>query len=246
MSMEFLTGVVTPVATAGIVVAGSALVGPMISNTWKNRERQNELELKQREFKNAFVSEISESIMSIIVAVMRVEEWLDRKTQDTNEGYSESLYSVSRSEYGKFLVKSHIIQSRIRAYFISRQQPQYKDNAETLLKKWNSLLDFVKFVVQLSERKESNDREKYVGNPEPIEIWKIDELLALSLVEYNDGHADKLDIDDFKERLYQKRIEVWYEVKHAIVDRKNDVVDLVLDINVPLYSPGKISRWNHS
>lgn len=152
-----------------------------------------------------------------------------RETQSDNHEYYEG-----------FKVKGHVIQSEIQAYF------------EGCLKAWNVLIDLVRFVEKLSEEKESGKRrhvidchlkhDKTLNAYEPHEekrnqlelkepVFKI--LLDDARAKYNqsqgrDRSSKRIEEEEFKEKLSKMEIEAWYEVKHVIVQRKDNIITYIL------------------
>jgi hypothetical protein len=45
------------------------------------------------------------------------------------------------------------------------------------------------------------------------------------------------DIDEFKNKLAGKEVQAWYEVKHVIVDEKNNIISNVLKSKSPYFHP---------
>jgi hypothetical protein len=274
-TLNFMTAI-GPLAAASVAVAGSAYIGPKITNSWKDRERQMEkeqkelekqIELNQKELelKNAFVVEISQYVMSIIVAIMRVEEFLNIIYGDKND-INEDKNDISNAqdklrklreerdnEYKKFLVRSHIIQSKIQAYFNERlRECSFHDkylpcvcnsSSKCLLCEWNEMMDFVKFIHHLSDKHNRYQREKYLENPEQIEQKKILALLEIAKKKYYKIHLEELkeapigDKLEFKAMLSNMKLEAWYEVKHGIVDKKDEVIKTILMTEIPLFHP---------
>ena len=138
-NLDFWIALIPPVAAAAIAVIGSAYVGPHISNRFKDRDRRMQLELKEREFKSVFLTEITNCVMTMIVAIMKVEEVLPKDSP---------LVTHRNDEFKNFLVGSHIIQSKIQTYFIQGSSDKDKAKSESLLLEWNRLMDVVKFVEQ--------------------------------------------------------------------------------------------------
>lgn len=256
-------------------IAGSALIGPWIVKKWKAREseierqrkdleRKIELEQKEVELKIRIAGEISERVMRILVAIMKVEEFLSRNRQQ----YAEEELKVSRElrdlkdarnqEYfNEFKVKSHLIQSEIQAYF------------KECLRAWNVLIDYVQFVEQLSDEVNSKKRktiiiDKHLKNKkhwneyEPLEPKVKDDklvfrdLLDKAMKKFEAGNPNNKEVKQFKERhpteqfndiksytdmLADKEVEAWYGVKHAIVDEKDKIITNILKSECHLFHP---------
>lgn len=271
--VELLTSI-GPISAATIAVVGSAYVGPKITKTWKERERQTELNQKELELKNKFVTEISHYFMSTIVTIMKVEECLNilygdqDKSNENKNNSSDMQNKLSKlrddrdDEYRKFLVRGHIIQSKIQAYFNehlrecgthdkyvpcecsipSSKIPQ--DNNICLLCEWNEIMDFVKFIHHLSAKENFNARQKYIEQPEQLERKKILVLLKLAREKYYRLHeleSKKGQISEgkFKVMLFNMNIEAWYELKHAIVDKKDEVIKTIINTEIALFHEGK-------
>ena len=49
-------------------------------------------------------------------------------------------------------------------------------------------------------------------------------------------------ICDFKEMLVKKDIQAWYAVKHAIVARKQEVINSIIQPDIPFFHPDKKKR----
>lgn len=142
------------VAAAGVALIGSAIVGQrntgvaLITKVWKDRERNMELEEKGHEFKNDLVGEISETVMEIIVAIMKVEEHLYRNKLEISKNSTSknstlesdnngSLLTDRDNEYKEFLIKGHVVLSKIQAYFSDEQLHECDIDDKSLLCKWN-------------------------------------------------------------------------------------------------------------
>jgi hypothetical protein len=224
----------------------------VIAKRWQ--DHRNEIELKTR-----LAADISECVMKTLVAIMQVEEFYSSYKQEDTLGTrvdvsadQEKVKLLKKLEearnhayYEGFKVKSHVIQSEIQAHFIE------------FSKAWNVLIDLVQFVEKLSEQSEAKKRkeqiidrhvdpphDKYLKAYEPYEDEKKDkkEDRKLSLDEpvykallvdagkkYNQSHDKHSSIDDFKKMLAAMDVEAWYEVKHVIVERKNNIITNILD-----------------
>jgi hypothetical protein len=236
-SLKFWSAFIPPITAAGIAVIGTAIVGPRISKKWKDHEKQVELDLKEREFKNTFAADINNSIMKIIVIIMRIEEYLNQPNEQNNNNNNLNQLEKERDEeYGLYLIESHKIQSRIQTYF-SNQIAEYK----SLLCQWNKLMDFVKIIVELSRKHTCNDRKNYIDNPQPISPDTIAELLNISHEKMKEENKKApATISGFEKMLFEKDIQAWYAVKHAIVDRKQEVIRLIIETEIPFFHPDKV------
>jgi hypothetical protein len=148
---DVVVPIVVPISVAIIAVVGSNYVAPKITEKWK--EHANEIELRQKEvqLQTKIAGEISERVMRILVAIMKVEEYYDNEKKNLEE--LQTLMKARNQEYfDQFKVNSHIIQSEIQAYF------------EGCLKKWNVLIDLVEFIEQLSDKDNYGDRLEIIKN----------------------------------------------------------------------------------
>ena len=230
----------TPIIITVVTIALGFLIGTVFPKRWQ--DRRNEIELKTR-----LAADISECVMKTLVAIMQVEEFSEKKRNYTgteakvSKQLSEKLKAARDHEYYEgFKVKGHVIQSEIQAYF------------EGCLKAWNVLIDLVRFVEKLSEEKESGKRrhvidchlkhDKTLNAYEPHEekrnqlelkepVFKI--LLDDARAKYNqsqgrDRSSKRIEEEEFKEKLSKMEIEAWYEVKHVIVQRKDNIITYIL------------------
>lgn len=215
----------------------------------KDLEMQIELNQKELELQNKFLGEISECVMGIIVAIMRVEECLHglQRNQKNSNGKEyprlddlDKFIETRDKVYEDFLVKSHVLQSEIQAYFGNKCLP-----------KWNTLMDLIKFVEHLSERKDPKERRDYIDGRlneyeplereyEPLERENIfKKLLDDAEGKYRNHrlakeHSEKVKITD---KLSEMDIEAWYQVKHAIVDRKDELNKTILETQISQFHP---------
>jgi hypothetical protein len=233
----------TPIIITVVTIAASIYIGPLIANRWQNR--RNEIELKSK-----LAADISECVMKTLVAIMQVEEFYSSKKQRNNPGNEvnvledlpQKLKDTREHEYYEgFKVESHVIQSKIQAYF------------EGCLKAWNVLIDLVQFVEKLSEEKGPVGRKKVIDDhlepdkflneyephkeekkqlnlEEPVFKVLLDEAkrrYSLSK-RHNSEKPKEIELDKFVDKLLEMEIEAWYEVKHVIVDRKNNIITYIL------------------
>src|SRR5215211_5327879 len=214
-------------------ILGSALLGPLIVHQWRDHEieieqerndleRKTELEQKEVELKTRIAGEISERVMRILVAIMKVEEFMkeEEKEEEEEEDSSKNqkkqkqqkqhaeelkfglqlkaLKDARSQEYlNEFKIKSHVIQSEIQAYF---------DGSS--LRKWNVLIDYVGFVEDLSDKVDCKERRKFIkehlehdkglneyeplGNNEEDNTKVFKKLLTNSTEKFKDGNPNKL------------------------------------------------------
>jgi hypothetical protein len=210
-------------------IVGSAIIGPFIVEKWKNHQSIIDQKTKT-------VAEINELVMKTLVAIMKVEEV--KKENKFSLGLKDLKDARDEQYYKEFKVRSHVIQSEIQAYF------------KGCSKEWNVLIDYVQFVEHLSDKEDSKDRmeiikdywdsNKLLSSYEPLEqkikkggnIEVFKKLLNDAMEKFNTSHhnAQCKDIEDYKEKLAEKKnAEPWYEIKHAIVAKKNDIVTDILN-----------------
>ena len=119
-------------AEAGYALLGAGIVGAVSvmttlitirhegSKARDQREHEVRLELgrKELELKSNTVADINETVMRIIVPILRVEE--------LNIGYHDDHVPIGIKElkkarddeyYNNFIIRSHVIQSNIQTYF---------------------------------------------------------------------------------------------------------------------------------
>jgi hypothetical protein len=239
LSQRSLWDMLDTLAPYAAIVVG-AIISPFIVEKWKNHQSIIDQKTKT-------VAEINELIMKTLVAIMKVEEV---KKENKFSLELKNLKDARDEQYYKeFKVRSHVIQSEIQAYF------------KGCSKEWNVLIDYVQFVKELSDKEDLKDRrniikdywdsnkclssyeplEEKIKKGEDIEVFK--KLLNKAKKKFDKSHhsAQCKNIEDYKERLAErKNAEPWYEIKHVIVDKKNNIVTDILDSNSSF--PSKLKR----
>ena len=112
------------------------------------REHEVRLELgrKELELKSNTVADINETVMRIIVPTMRVEELNITYSEDHEPSGIQELKKARDDEfYNNFFVRSQVIESNIRTYFVG------------CLRQWGVLVDLVEFLEGLSHNWEFDD-----------------------------------------------------------------------------------------
>jgi hypothetical protein len=114
-------------ALLGATIGGAAsIIDALItirhegSKARDQREHEVRLELgrKELELKSNTVADINETVMRIIVPIMRVEELNIRYHDDREPSRIKELKKARDDEYyNNFIIRSHVIQSNIQTYF---------------------------------------------------------------------------------------------------------------------------------
>jgi predicted nuclease with TOPRIM domain len=140
---DFLDVVLVP-----FVLAGLAVVASLITQRLQNKRRDLEI-------KTNLVSEISESVMSSIMAVHLFNTLEDERQRETDiNKQQDELNEI----YKKWIVNSCIIGSKLHAYFPKKE----KDNKK-LRKQWDEfkekLTKFIKRNTDISHKKNEEGLE---------------------------------------------------------------------------------------
>lgn len=144
ITLDFLDVVLVP-----FVLAGLAVVASWITQRLQNKRRDLEIKTK-------LVSEISESVMSSIMAVHLFNTLADERKRETDiNKQQEELNEI----YKKWIVNSSIIGTKLNAYFSGEE----KENKE-LRKQWDDLkkklISFIEENTDINNKKNEKDLKK--------------------------------------------------------------------------------------
>jgi tetratricopeptide (TPR) repeat protein len=180
---------------------------PRITRGWQ--DHQNEIQLKA-----AFVSDISQSVLGLVMSVQFATNYTLR-TSALSASEPEALREVQSSldeSYRNWEIQSAVIGSKIRAYF-----PNTSNGS-----KWDAFAKIVSEVYALSGTTDPH----YL--PQRIEYLK--NYFARDDVDWEtlEKGPKAEDIFDVSEDL-RKYERAWFSLKEAVLGRKNEIVHAILE-----------------
>jgi hypothetical protein len=259
-----------PYAALGATVA-TAVLSPLIVQRWKNRQSKIELQTKIVAEINELIMNTLVAIMK--VEEYKDENKFYQKLEDRKKARNDQYYKefkvkshVIQSEIQAYFIgclkQWNVLIDLIQ--FVERlsdkeKSKERRDEINKYLNPDKYLNEYEPLEQKINEEEKKkgvfrtllNDAIKKFKESHHDELEKLKELFKESHPHemekfekrHHDAQWDEVEFFIFKTLLADKNVDAWYEVKHAIVDRKNEIITNILDSKGPF--PSKLKDKNN-
>jgi tetratricopeptide (TPR) repeat protein len=188
---------------------------PSIARWWQ--DHQKEIELKTN-----FVSEISESVLSVVMSVQYAEvsvfstpEWADRSKAESR---IQEIQSALDASFRTWEIKRAVIGSKMRAYFSHTQ----------IGRDWDRFSDMVTEVYALSGTHDPHYRIQRLNH---LRAYFANDDIAWQRLENGWKISD---VFDMAEEIHQYH-RAWFSLKDTLLSRKDEIVQDILRSRMALF-----------